>query len=149
MKETRAILRFLRMSPRKVRLIVDGIRGLSVVEAERVLLFSPRAAARPVLKLLRSATANATNNDKLRKDALRVKEIRADMGPTLKRWRARAMGAAAPIRKRMTHVTLVLEGTEAKEVKSEKAKGKSDVAEDKSKGKNEKVKVEESKKSPK
>lgn len=96
------------MSPRKVRLVVNTVRGLSVTEAETRLTFLPKLAAKPVLKLLRSAVANAEHNFKLDKKDLYVRHITADGGPTLKRWRARAFGRAAPIRKRTTHITLVL-----------------------------------------
>lgn len=103
-----ASLRYLRVSPRKVRLVVDLIRGADIATAEQRLLFSPKWAARPVLKLLRSAVANATNNFHLDAKKLFVKKISADQGPTLKRYRPRAFGSAAEIRKRSTHILLVL-----------------------------------------
>jgi len=106
--EVKASLRHLRQSPRKVRLVVNTVRGLSVSAAETRLTFLPKHAAKPVLKLLRSAIANAEHNFKLDKHDLYVRHIVADAGPTLSRWRARAFGRAAPIRKRTTHVTLVL-----------------------------------------
>lgn len=96
------------MSPRKVRLVVNTIRGLSVAAAETQLNFLPKLAAQPVLKLLNSAIANAEHNFKLDKKDLYVKFIVADGGPTLKRFRPRAFGRAAPIRKRTTHVSLIL-----------------------------------------
>lgn len=96
------------MAPRKVRLVVDMIRNLSVDEAETRLKFAPRAAALPVLKLLQSAKANAVHNNKLDASTLFVKAITADGGPTLKRFRPRAMGRAATIRKRTTHISIVL-----------------------------------------
>lgn len=96
------------MAPRKVRLIVDLVRGLSVAEAETRLKFIRRDAARPVLKLLQSAIANAEHNFKLERGKLFIASIVADAGATLKRSRPRAMGRAAPIRKRSTHVTIVL-----------------------------------------
>jgi large subunit ribosomal protein L22 len=96
------------MSPRKVRLVIDTIRGLSVKDAEVRLSFIPKAAARPVLKLLRSAVANAEHNFHLSKDGLTVARITADGGPTLKRHRPRAFGRAAMIRKRTTHILLTL-----------------------------------------
>lgn len=101
-------LRYLRMSPRKVRLVIDVIRGLTAREAEVRLQFLPKAAAQPVLKLLRSAMANAEHNHKLSVDALRVSHVTVDGGPTLKRFRARAQGRAADIRKRTSHITLTL-----------------------------------------
>lgn len=106
--EVKATLRFLRMSPRKVRLVVNTIRGLSATAAETKLQFVPKLASEPVLKLLRSAIANAAHNAHLQKEDLYVKSITADGGPMLKRFRARAFGRAAPIRKRTTHITIVL-----------------------------------------
>lgn len=106
--DVHASLRHLRMAPRKVRLVVDLVRGLPVAEAELRLSFLKRDAATPVLKLLRSAIANAEHNFKLDRSTLVVKTITADGGVTLKRFRPRAMGRAAPIRKRTTHINLVL-----------------------------------------
>ncbi len=108
------------MAPRKVRLVVDLIRGLPVTEAETRLTFLKRDAALPVLKLLRSAIANAEHNFKLNREALSVKTIFADGGATIKRSRARAMGSSAPIRKRTTHVSIVLSDEKKKSVKSVK-----------------------------
>lgn len=119
--EVKAYLRFLRMSPRKVRLVVDTIRGLSVTAAETKLHFVPKLASEPVLKLLLSAVANANHNFHLQKEDLYVKSIVADGGPTLKRFRARAFGRAAPIRKRTTHITIVLADKKDKPVKAEAA----------------------------
>jgi large subunit ribosomal protein L22 len=115
------------MAPRKVRLIVDAIRGLSVAEADTRLQFIHRDASRPVLKLLRSAVANAEHNFKLDRETLFVKTIAADAGTTLKRFRPRAMGRAAPIRKRTTHITLVL-SDEARAPKATKKSAKAAVA---------------------
>lgn len=108
MKDVHAHLRFLRMAPRKVRLVVDTIRGLGVTEAEHQLSFNSKHAARPILKLLKSAIANAENNFKLDRKVLFVKTITADGGPTLKRYRPRAMGASAQILKRTSHITITL-----------------------------------------
>ena len=96
------------MSPRKVRLVIDSIRGLKALKAETQLTFMNKGAALPVLKLLRSAMANAEHNFHLRKEDLVVKTITADGGPILKRSRPRAFGRAAPIRKRSTHINLIL-----------------------------------------
>lgn len=96
------------MSPRKVRLVVDMIRGKTVPVAVTQLQFLQKEAVRPVLKLLQSAMANAEHNFKLDPQKLRVKSVVADGGPTLKRSRPRAFGRSAPIRKRTTHITLVL-----------------------------------------
>lgn len=106
--DVHASLRFLRMSPRKVRLVVNAIRGLNVQAAETRLTFLEKSAAEPVLKLLRSAAANAEHNFHLNKETLFVKSIVADGGPTLKRSRPRAFGRSAVIRKRTTHITIVL-----------------------------------------
>ena len=118
--EVIAKARFIRMSPRKVRLVVGLIRGLDVDKAEVQLNFSVKAAARPVLKLLRSAIANAEHNHKLKHDNLFVKVITVDGGPMLKRWRARAFGRAAPIRKRTSHISIVLSERGAPEGKEKK-----------------------------
>lgn len=107
--EVLAKLRFLRMAPRKIRLVVDTIRGLPVEQAEYQLAFLEKKAAVPVLKLLKSAMANAENNFKLKKDNLYIKKITVDQGPTLKRWQPRAFGRAAMIRKKSSHITVVLD----------------------------------------
>ena len=96
------------MSPRKVRLVTGMIRGLKLDVARTQLAFLPKAAALPVLKVLNSAAANAVNNFKLDESTLVIKTATADQGPALKRWRARAMGRAAPIKKRTSHITIVL-----------------------------------------
>ncbi len=120
--DVHANLRHLRMSPRKVRLVVNTVRGLSIAAAETRLTFLPKLAAQPVLKLLRSAVANAEHNFKLDKKDLYVRHIVADGGPTLKRFQPRAFGRAAPIRKRTTHITLILSTKgDAKPAKTEAA----------------------------
>ncbi len=106
--DVHARLRNLRMSPRKVRLVIDLVRGKAVGPAITQLEFLRKDAALPVLKLLRSAMANAEHNFKIDPTTLRVKAVTADGGPTLKRFRPRAHGSAAPIRKRTTHITLTL-----------------------------------------
>ena len=103
-----ATLRWLRMSPRKVRLVIDTIRGTGVEEALNILTFSPKAASSPVAKLLRSAVANADNLEKYDLDKLFVETAFVDEGPTWRRWRPRAMGRATRVRKRTSHVTLIL-----------------------------------------
>lgn len=121
--EVKAHTRYLRMSSRKVRLVVDAIRGMAVEPALAQLTFMSRAAARPVKKLLESAIANAEHNFKLDREGLYVKAAMVNQGPTLKRWRPRAMGSAAPILKRTSHITLVLESkTGAKKAEAPKAK---------------------------
>lgn len=96
------------MAPRKVRAIGDVIKGLSVNEAEAQLLLQRRRAAKPLVKLLRSAVADARNNKQLSSEKLYVESLRVDQGPMLKRSLPRARGSASPIQKKMSHVTLVL-----------------------------------------
>lgn len=105
-----AQLKKLRMSPKKVRLVLDAVRGRSVVAAEERLTFMKRAACDPVLKLLRSAIANAVHNHKARRETLRIAGLRADEGPMQKRWRPRAHGRAFPIRQRTSQITMTLKG---------------------------------------
>ena len=119
--EIKASLKFIRMSPRKVRLVADLIRGVNVSEAEDQLSFVIKAAKRPILKLLNSCVANAVNNSKLSKDNLYLKAITVDGGPVLKRWKPRAFGRATPIRKRSSHITIVLGERVETEVKKDAA----------------------------
>lgn len=107
--EVRAHLRYLRLAPRKVRLVVNLVRGMPVDQAVDQLTVLPKRAAQPVLKLLNSAVANAEHNFKLDPKTLRIKSIVANEGPRLKRWQPRAFGRAAEILKKMTHVTIILE----------------------------------------
>ncbi len=109
----RAVAKEIRMSPRKVRLVVDQIRGRSVNEAYALLEFSKKAAAEPVRKTLQSAVYNAQQKaqdegDVLDVDTLVVHEAYVDEGPTARRWRAAAMGRAMPRRRRTSHITLVV-----------------------------------------
>ena len=106
--EVRAEAKWLRIAPRKARLVVEHIRGRTVPEARTVLAFTDRAAAREVDKVLRSAVANAEANHGLVGDELVVSAAYVDEGPVMKRWRARARGRAARIRKRTCHITLKL-----------------------------------------
>jgi len=107
-QEVRAAAKWVRITPRKARLVVEHIRGRSVPEARTVLAFTDRAAAREIEKLLKSAVANAEANHNLIGDDLVVKAAYVDEGPMIKRWRARARGRAARIRKRTCHITLTL-----------------------------------------
>lgn len=117
-----AELNNLRMSPRKVRLAVDAIRGKRVPDAERTLRFLTRRAADPVGKLLRSAAASARQNFQINESSsLVVSEVRVDAGPTMKRQRARARGRAAIIRKRTSRILLVLEAAGIPEVKTKRS----------------------------
>jgi len=101
--------RFVRSSPRKVRLVIDLIRGRGVGEALSLLQYTPKAAARTVMKLLNSAVANAAQKPGVNTDELFIKEAWVNPGPTLKRVRARAMGRAVRIRKRTCHIKIVLD----------------------------------------
>jgi len=107
-QEVRAQAKWVRVAPRKARLVVEHIRGRSVPEARTVLAFTPRAAAREIEKVLRSAVANAEANHGLMGDDLLVSAAYIDEGPTVKRFRARARGRAAPIFKRTCHITVKL-----------------------------------------
>ena len=107
-QEVRAAANWLRVSPRKARLVVEHIRGRTVPEARTVLAFTDRAAAREVEKLLRSAVSNAEANHGLIGDDLVVKAAYVDVGPVIKRWRARARGRSVQIRRRTCHVTIKL-----------------------------------------
>src|SRR5438477_7490792 len=104
----RAQAKWVRTSARKARLVAEHIRGRPVPEARAVLAFTPRAAARDFEKVLRSAVANAEANHGLLGDDLVVSAAYVDEGPTLKRWRARARGRVARIRKRTCHITVLL-----------------------------------------
>lgn len=104
----KAQLRHLRLTPRKTRAVADIVRGLSVNEAEARLILSPRRPSAPLLKLLRSAVANAVHNFKLDPTKLYVKEIRVDQGPKTARWTPRARGGASKIEKKTSHVEIVL-----------------------------------------
>jgi large subunit ribosomal protein L22 len=107
MQQPTAKLNYLRIAPRKVRSVADLIRGMSVNDAEAQLSMVRRRPAKPLLKLLRSAVANAKNKQ-INVDHLFISEIRVDQGPMLKRVMPRARGSASPIQKKMSHITLVL-----------------------------------------
>jgi len=107
-QEVQAVAKWVRMSPRKARLVVEHIRGRSVPEARTVLAFTPRAAAREIEKVLGSAVANAEANHDLVGDELVVSAAFVDEGPVMKRWRARARGRAARIKKPTCHITVRL-----------------------------------------
>ena len=107
----RAHARYVRTSARKARMVCGHLRGKSVQEARAILAFTPREVARDWSKLLESAVANAESNHELLEDDLIVREAYADEGPTIKRFRPRAMGRATPIRKRTSHLTITLTPT--------------------------------------
>ena len=108
----RAKARFVRVAPRKARLVADQVRGLSVPEAQELLDFSTRSAAADIRKLIDSAAANAENSHDLVADEMEIAEIRVDQGPTLKRWRARARCRATRIEKKTCHVFVALRSTD-------------------------------------
>jgi large subunit ribosomal protein L22 len=112
-QEVRAQAKWLRIAPRKARLVVEHIRGRTVPEARSVLAFTPRAAAREIEKVLASAVANAEANHNLLGDELVITGAYVDEGPTIKRWRPRARGRVARVKKRTCHVTLKLQPFEA------------------------------------
>jgi large subunit ribosomal protein L22 len=107
-REVRALAKWVRISPRKARLVAEHIRGRTVPEARTILAFTPRAAAREVEKVLRSAVANAEANHNLAGDELYVATATVDEGVTLKRWRPQARGRAHRIRKRTCHILISL-----------------------------------------
>ena len=104
----RASARYVRVAPRKARLVADQVRGKHIDDARSLLQFSPRTAADDIAKVIESAAANAEANHELIGDEMIVHEIRIDEGPTLKRYRPRAMGRATPINKRTCHISVAL-----------------------------------------
>jgi large subunit ribosomal protein L22 len=112
-REVRAEAKYVRMSPRKARLVAEHIRGRSVPEARAVLAFTSREAAGALEKVLHSAVSNAEANHGIAEDRLYIKAAYVDGGPVLKRWRARARGRVARIRKRTCHITVTLAETSA------------------------------------
>jgi large subunit ribosomal protein L22 len=115
-------LRYLKIAPRKVRLVADLIRGKKVEKAQTVLNFTPKRASLPLMKLLKQALSNAKNNFQLDSVNLYISKITVDEGPKYKRWRARARGRADQIQKKTSHVTLILDETVKKARKAKKAK---------------------------
>ena len=111
-REVRAQAKYVRMSPRKARLVAEHIRGRSVPEARAVLAFTSREAAGVLQKVLQSAVSNAEANHGIAEDRLYVKTTYVDGGPVMKRWRARARGRVARIRKRTCHITVTLAETQ-------------------------------------
>ncbi len=105
----RAKLKYLRIAPRKIRLVADSIRGKSVQEARAVLGFIVKRGGGPILKLLNQAVSNAKNDFQLNENSLYVSKITVDEGPKLKRWRPRARGQAYEIQKKTSHITIILD----------------------------------------
>ncbi|GAB3380381.1 MULTISPECIES: 50S ribosomal protein L22 [Amycolatopsis] len=116
--------RFVRDSPMKVRRVIELVKGRSVSEALAVLRFAPQAASTPLAKVIASAAANAENNLQLDPETLWIKSATADEGPTLKRIRPRAQGRAYRIRKRTSHITVVVESRPAEKKSNKKAGGR-------------------------
>lgn len=114
--EARAVAKYVRISPSKAQQIINLVRGKSVDEAVSILTFSPKAAAMIISKVVNSASANAEKNHNMRRDILYISEAFVNQGPTLKRYRPRAMGRATRIRKRTSHITVVLRERESKGV---------------------------------
>ncbi len=107
--EAKAIAKFIRISPRKVRHVVDLIRGKDVNEALAILRFTPKRASKPVAKVVQSAASNAEHNYDMDQENLYVAKAYVDEGPTLKRMKARGMGRADILRHRMSHITVIVE----------------------------------------
>lgn len=150
--DTKARLKHFRMSARKVRLVTDVVKGMQVDKALNQLNFLNKKASKPLAKLVNSAISNAEHNFELSRDNLYIKEIKVDEGLTLKRWQPRAFGRATPLRKRASHISLILGeikdsgekegkkpkagepvkmGTASKEVKGERKKDKEEKQEEK------------------
>jgi ribosomal protein L22 len=104
----RASAKYVRVAPRKARLVADQVRGLHIEKARALLAFSPRGAAQDIHKLIDSAAANAENNHDLIGDEMKISSITVDEGPTLRRFRPRALGRATPINKRTSHIAVAL-----------------------------------------
>ncbi len=121
--EVRAVEKFIRVSPRKVRLVVDLIRKKAIEEAIDILTFTPKRAAIAVKKAIQSAVANAKENNNIKEDDLFIFKVFVDEGPTLKRFIPRARGRATKIRKRTSHLTVIV--SDGKEVEADKVGSKS------------------------
>lgn len=106
--EVKSVAKTVRVTPRKARLVLDEIRGMDVDQAAAVLQYTPNAASEVIAKVLKSAVANATNNHQLEEEKLYISACYADEGVTMKRFRPRAKGSAAPIMKRTSHITVVV-----------------------------------------
>ena len=133
-----AKLNYLRIAPRKVRLVADLIRGKKVEEAQTILNFTVKKASLPLLKLLNQAIANAKNNFQLDPANLFIAKITVDEGPKYKRWMARARGQASEIQKKTSHITLILDEIVKKPKKVKKAKPSRVIKEEKEESKAEK-----------
>lgn len=114
MAESRAVVKYVRITPSKAQQVINLVRGRNVDEAINILAFSPKAAAKIINKVVNSASANAEKNHGMRRDILYISEAFANQGPTLKRFRPRAQGRASKIRKRTSHITIIVREREPK-----------------------------------
>lgn len=146
--EAQATAKYIRMSPRKVRLVIDMVRGLPVAKANHTLMLLNKKAAKPVAKLVKSAAANAVHNFEANEKDLFVKFITADEGPTLKRWRPRAFGRATLVRKRTTHITVVVSDGKETVAQSKQVAKKETAKPDVEKKEEKKAEKKEDKKAP-
>ena len=121
--EAKAIEKFIRISPRKLRYVADIIRSKRVDDAVDILTFTPKKAALIIRKAVQSAAANATENHKMKEDELVVEKVFIDEGPALKRFRPRARGRAAKIKKRTSHLTVIVSDGREEEAKGNGSKG--------------------------
>lgn len=121
-KKARAVAKYIRVAPRKARQVADLIRGARAPDAVNTLRFTTKASSKAFLKVMNSALANARQSAKLNEEDLYVSEVHVDQGPTLKRFRPRAMGRATRIRKRTSHITVVLSPAPAEMKKARAAK---------------------------
>ena len=129
MSEARAIAKYIRISPRKVRQVIDLIRGKRVSDALAILKFTPKRASTAIEKVVKPAAANAENNLEMNKDDLFVAEVFVDQGPSLRRYNPRAMGRADLIKRRTSHITVVVrENEDAETINKEPAKKKKTAA---------------------
>lgn len=146
--QVKAKLRNLHIAPRKVRLVANLVRGLSVEQAEVQLQYMDKRSSTPMLKLIRSAAANAEHNHKLNRGDLFIKSVEVNDGVTLHRWMPRAMGRATPIKKRSSHITLVLDVKETIKAAARKKKTETVETEPSKKEESALTKSTEVKKSP-
>jgi large subunit ribosomal protein L22 len=128
--EVKAKLSYLRIAPRKVRLVADSVRDKNVEEAQRILNFIVKKAAKDILKLLKQAIANAKNNFQLEESNLYISKIMVNEGPKLKRWMPRSRGRANEIQKKTSHIILVLSEITEKKIKTKKIKKSEELAQE-------------------
>jgi len=129
--EVKASLKYLKISPRKTRLVTGLLKGLSVPEAEAQLMYNKKRSSESIMKLLKSVVSDAENNFHLNKDNLFIKSIRVDEGPALKRYRPRARGAVYTIKKRTSHINIILD--EIVSLKKEEKKTETKIKKEKEK----------------